>query len=203
MSEFDLKAKDWDTPDKIERAGTIANAIRSHIKLNNKMSGFEYGCGTGLLSFELRHDIGDMTLADSSDGMLDVLKEKIKAESVSSMKPVKLDLMKDPVPDQRFDIIYTMLTLHHIPDTERILRYFHRMLNEGGHLCIADLDKEDGSFHGKTAHFHNGFDRKELIDITRNAGFDDVSIDTAGSITRETEHGAKNFPVFLMIAKRS
>jgi len=58
----------------------------------------------------------------------------------------------------------TLMTLHHIPDTAKILASFYSLLQPGGVLCICDLDKEDGSFHSHEDAFdgHNGFDRKEL-----------------------------------------
>jgi len=203
MSEFDQKARDWDTPSKMERARTIADAIRSKISLSKDMSAFEYGCGTGLLSFELKDDLGPITLADSSEGMLDVLKEKIRSRSVDNMKPAKLDLSKDPLPDDHFDVVYTMMTLHHIPDTRQILKQFYTLLNPGGHLCVADLDKEDGSFHGHNFHdIHKGFDRNKLAAIAEEAGFTDVTFTTAYELTKEVEEGTQTFPIFLMVAEK-
>ncbi len=149
-----------------ENTENIADAIRAHVVLSNKMSAFEYGCGTCLLSFELREKIGLITLADNSEGMLEVLQDKIRAESVDDMKPVKLNLSTDPFPDEQYNLVYTMMTLHHIPDTRHILRQFYALLNSGGYLCITDLDKEDGSIHGHdVANVHKGFDRKELASL--------------------------------------
>ena len=54
---------------------------------------------------------------------------------------------------ERFDLVYTLMTLHHIPDTAKILGSFQALLQPGGVLCIADLDKEDGSFHSHEADF--------------------------------------------------
>ena len=39
------------------------------------------------------------------------------------------------------------MTLHHIPDTNGILNKFHALLEPNGYLLVADLEKEDGSFH--------------------------------------------------------
>ncbi len=203
MSEFDLKAKDWDTPSKIERARSIADAIRSNVSLSKKMFAFEYGCGTGLLSFELKDELGPITLADSSEGMLDVVRDKIKSGSVTDMKPVNLDLSKDSLPEERFDIVYTMMTLHHITDTQQILEQFHAILNTGGYLCIADLDKEDGSFHGHHVHdVHKGFDRDALAEKATKAGFTNVAFTTAYKLTKEVEDDLHTFPIFLMAAKK-
>ena len=81
MTDFDERAKDWDSdPMKVERAHAVADAIRAALPLRPDMTAFEYGCGTGLLSFFLKDDFSSITLADTSQGMLDVLSEKIRAE---------------------------------------------------------------------------------------------------------------------------
>ena len=148
MTNFDERAKDWDSdPKKVERARVVADAIRKSIPLSNEMNALEYGCGTGLLSFALQSDLGQITLADTSQGMLDVLKEKIVASGVTNMHPVRLDLATDPMPAEHFHLTYSLMTLHHIPDTNGILNKFHALLEPNGYLLVADLEKEDGSFH--------------------------------------------------------
>ena len=126
--------------------------------------------------------------------MLDVVAEKIAAQGVSNMTPVKLDLLADPPPAQRFDLIVTSMTLHHVPDTDHILRLFHDLLNPGGYLCIADLDTEDGSFHGIEVDVHHGFDRAELGRRATQAGFADVQFQTVFSIAKERESGDAGLP---------
>ena len=80
MTNFDERAKDWDSdPKKVERARVVAEAIRAALPLSTDMTALEYGCGTGLLSFALQSELGQITLADTSQGMLDVLGEKIAA----------------------------------------------------------------------------------------------------------------------------
>jgi len=155
MNEFDIKALTWDdNPQFAERSKHIADKIREHVPLTKKMVGFEYGCGTGLISFNLMPYLKSITLADSSDGMLDVLRKKIQKHNVATMEILKTDLIIDKIPDKKFDIIYTALTLHHIEDIKTILARFYKMLNNSAFLSVADLDKEDGSFHGPEFHGH-------------------------------------------------
>src|ERR1041385_6452519 len=98
MTNFDERAKDWDSdPAKVERARVVADAIRKAIPLSKEMKAFEYGCGTGLLSFALQSDLGQITLADTSQGMLDVLREKIANAGVSNMHPLRFDLTSDQI----------------------------------------------------------------------------------------------------------
>jgi ubiquinone/menaquinone biosynthesis C-methylase UbiE len=203
-AHFDAKALQWDeNPAFQERGQKIAQAIRQAIPLNSHMSALDYGCGTGLLSFPLNDELGAILLADSSTGMLDVAARKIAEQGVRNMTTAKLDLLTDPLPAQRFDLIYTSMTLHHVPDTDHILRIFHDMLKPGGSLCIADLDKEDGSFHGIEVDVHHGFDRVDLSRRAENVGFDDIRFQTVFSIAKEQETGTRDYPVFLMTARRT
>jgi ubiquinone/menaquinone biosynthesis C-methylase UbiE len=202
-ASFDERAKTWDTPQKAQRAQAVADSIKRHLELTTDMTGFEYGCGTGLLSFCLSEDLRHITLADSSVGMLEVLKEKIQTAGVSHMTPLQLDLMEDAAPATSFNLIYTMLTLHHIDDTDRILGIFHTLLEQNGFLCIADLDKEDGSFHRAGFDGHKGFERSQLKTKLERAGFTEIQFETCYAIEKEVASGeTRAFPVFLMTCKK-
>ena len=203
-AHFDSKARHWDdNPVFRERGLKIAEAIRKAVPLNRRMNALDYGCGTGLLSFPLKDELGTILMADSSGGMLDVVNEKIAAQCVANMTTMQLDLMVDPPPAQRFDLIVTAMTLHHVPDTDHILRIFHDLLQPGGTLCVADLDQEDGSFHGIEVDVHHGFDQADLSRRATKAGFADILFQTVFSITKEGEAGTRDYPVFLMTARRT
>lgn len=203
-NHFDEAARRWDAnPLFQERADRIAAAIRAGVPLNTGMRALDYGSGTGLLSFPLRHELGHITLKDTSAGMLEVLREKIAAQGVGNMTPVLMDLTAAPLPDERYDLIYSSMTLHHIPDTDAILKAFHDLLDPGGWLCVADLDMEDGSFHGPGFDVHYGFDRVELAGRARRAGFADIAFETVFEIVKEQAHGTRAYPVFMMRARRA
>jgi ubiquinone/menaquinone biosynthesis C-methylase UbiE len=204
MSDFDQRAATWDAnPIRVERARAVAQAIAAAVPLTPHMSAFEYGCGTGLLSFSLQPQLGAITLADNSSGMLAVLAEKIAAAGITNMAPLHLDLSTDALPAQRCQLIYTLLTLHHIPDVEPILRAFYAMLAAPGWLCIADLDKEDGTFHRPEEPVpHHGFARAGLEATLRQIGFSSVRSSTVYQIPRPVNGETKYFPMFLMVAEK-
>jgi len=204
MTNFDERAKDWDSdPKKVERARLVAEAIRRAIPLSGEMKALEYGCGTGLLSFALQSDLGQITLADTSQGMLEVLSEKIARAGVTNMHPVRLDLASDPLPAERYDLTYSLMTLHHIQDANGILVKFRDLLRPHGYLLVADLDKEDGTFHTDgTTYVHLGFERDELRKTVENIGFENVTFSTAYEIKKKIGNEEKTFPVFLMTAQK-
>ena len=200
--DFDARAATWDDdPAKVERAQAVADEIVERVPIARTMRAMEYGCGTGLLSFMLRERLGDMTLADVSDGMLAVASRKITSAGDAGMRAVKVDFLADPVPERAFDVIYSLMTLHHIPDTAGILERFRAALAEPGFLCIADLDTEDGSFHGAGFDGHLGFDRAELAAKARRAGFASADFTTAYRLTKAVGNERRTFPVFLMVAR--
>ena len=181
----------------------VADAIRKTVPLSKDMKALEYGCGTGLLSFSLQSDLGSITLADTSQGMLEVLREKIASAGVTNMHPMRLDLASDPLPIERYDLTYSLMTLHHIDDVNNMLVKFRDLLAPNGYLLVADLDKEDGSFHTDgTTDVHLGFDRDELQKSVENIGFDNVTFSTAYDIKKKIGNEEKTFPVFLMCAQK-
>jgi SAM-dependent methyltransferase len=208
-TDFDQRAATWDDdPIKAARAHAVAEAIRREVPFRRGMRALEYGCGTGLLGFALAPFPGELTLADASAGMLEVLRGKIDAIGARNMSAVKLDLLADAPPEARFDrydrydLVCLLMVLHHIPDTDGILRKFHAILAPGGHLCIGDLDPEGGAFHGPGFDGHNGFDREVLAAKARAAGFANVRFTTAYENPRKVGGAMCVFPVFLMVADR-
>jgi ubiquinone/menaquinone biosynthesis C-methylase UbiE len=199
--DFDARAATWDDdPAKVERARDVAAAIGRSVPLAPTMRALEYGCGTGLLSFVLRPRLGAITLADVSQGMLDVAAAKIAAAGDPAMRTVKLDLVADPLPAERYDLVYSLMTLHHIPDTAAILARLRAVLREPGWLAVADLDTEDGSFHGAGFDGHLGFDRDRLGALARAAGFATVAFSTAHVMTSPVGTATRTYPIFLMVA---
>jgi len=204
---FDDKAKDWDkNPNNISRAGIIANEIRGFVKPTTEMTALEFGCGTGLLSKNLRHDFNSIILTDTSAGMLSVLHERINEEHITNFFPYLIDLTKDDFKDgtNKFDVIYTSMTFHHIVESDKMLTKFNTLLKQGGYLCIADLNKEDGKFHQQNEHgfLHHGFEKSELETLMKNNGFNPVFYKIILEIEKTFENGeVKKYPVFLIIAK--
>jgi ubiquinone/menaquinone biosynthesis C-methylase UbiE len=203
IQHFDEHAATWDAdPARIARTDAIAEAIRGAVPLGPDMCVLEYGCGTGMLSFALFPRLQNITLADSSEGMLAVLRRKIENAGAKTMRPIKLDLAQDPLPSEKFELIYTALTLHHIADIDGILRSFSALLTSHGHLCIIDLDREDGSFHGPDMDVHHGFDRAELGRKAEEAGFSKVRFSTIYTLTKQDAAGAHNYSLFLLVAEK-
>lgn len=200
---FDVKASRWDTdPKKIARAEEVARGVCAMVPLNAAMKTLEYGCGTGLLGFALQPYVGKLIFADSSPGMLDVVEQKVAAADNPNLSSRLLDLCKDPVPSESFDLICSLMTLHHVGDYQGLLTKFYQLLESGGYLCVADLDAEDGSFHSSDFSGHRGFDRDILYHQLQRIGFDHIRFKTVFEVVRGEGETMRRYPVFLMVCRR-
>ena len=201
MSVFDDKAATWDDdPTKLERARVVAEAIRSTVPLTPTTRLLEYGAGTAQLSQELAGDVGAVTTADPSRGMREVIAAKVADGRLPGTTRIwDLDLSGGEVPHERFDLVATMLTLHHIPELGPVLSAFATLLEDGGHLCVVDLVAEDGSFHDEGFGGHHGFDTDELTRQLAEAGFDEVDV----RHVHDLEKNGRPYPLFLATAMRS
>jgi ubiquinone/menaquinone biosynthesis C-methylase UbiE len=195
----------WDeNPGRVRLAGDIARAITEQVALTPDMSVVDFGCGTGLLAIQLRPHVGSITGVDSSQGMLDVFRSKIAELGLSDVDTMLVDLDADDTLTGSYDLVFSSMTLHHVSQVEPLLGQFFGVTAPGGHLCIADLDSDDGQFHeDATGVFHSGFDRQALRAMFEAAGFEEVRDTTAAAMDKPTsDGGVRRFTVFLMTGRR-
>jgi ubiquinone/menaquinone biosynthesis C-methylase UbiE len=203
--DFNKEAALWDAnPGPVKLANDVADAIIRETVPSPGMDVLDFGCGTGLVTLRLQPRVRSIIGADSSPGMLSVLKNKIKAQGLTNVRTQLVDFEKGGRIDGKFHLIASSMTLHHVPDTVALFRQWHGLLLPGGVLAAADLDTEDGSFHGNNAGvFHLGFGREHLKRLLQETGFSDVRDVTAATVTRDAEGGGKReFPVFLITGRR-
>jgi tRNA (cmo5U34)-methyltransferase len=205
MNEFDIKAAEWDqNPMHWDRSEVISNQIKKLIPLNKQMTALEYGAGTGIVSFLLKDYLKEITLMDNSSEMVRIINEKIKTTKVRNLKTLNFDLEHADYIGGKFDLIFTQMVFHHVTDIENIINKFYNLLNPGGHLAIADLYPEDGSFHGKGFTGHKGFDPAELSGLLLKHDFQNISHRKCYVINKKiSDTETKKFDVFLLIANRS
>jgi tRNA (cmo5U34)-methyltransferase len=205
MNEFDSKAAGWDqNPMHWDRSRAIVEEMKKRFSLDNRMTAMEFGAGTGIASFLLRDILKEITLMDNSSEMVRIIEEKIRAAEVKNLKVLNFDLEHNDLNNKvKFDLIFTQMVLHHVVDIEGIIKKFGKLLNSGGHLAIADLYEEDGSFHGEGFTGHLGFDPENLGAILSKNRFRDITHNSCFIIDREiSETEKKQYSVFLLTATR-
>ncbi len=204
---FEEAAANWDNePRRIALMKAVGDAVVRETRPTKQWDVLDYGCGTGLVGLYLLPHVGSVTGADNSPAMLDVLGRKIAEGEIENMKVTRLDLEHDPLPKDRWHMVVTSMTMHHVADTDKVLRAFHDLLAPGGTLCIADLDSEPGLFHPPEAAgsvHHHGFDRERLKRQLAEAGFREAHAVTAYTVRKPVEGGEeREFPVFLLVARQ-
>lgn len=203
--DFNEEEASWDkNPGRVKLANDIADAINEEVTLTSEMDALDFGCGTGLLTLRLQPLVHSVTGVDSSEGMLDILNAKIEEGKLANIATRLLDLEKGDVLEGEYQLILSSMTFHHVRNIRPLLDRFHKVAAPGGLLCIADLDPDEGRFHGENdTVFHPGFDRTALTGILQEAGFEDVRTRTAATVTKRAPEGEKmDFTVFLMIGRK-
>jgi ubiquinone/menaquinone biosynthesis C-methylase UbiE len=199
MSTFDQKAQAWDTPERRDRARAIADIIRAHVPLSRSMRAIDIGAGTGLLGLALAADVGSMVLAEPSEGMLAVAREKLAADGPGNVTAIPFDIQAAPTGGASFDLAVSLLVLHHVEDTTIALRAISELLAPGGRIALLDLDAEDGTFHDDPEGIHHhGFDQAALRTTAASVGFRDVET----RIVSEIDRDGRMYPLFLLTARR-
>lgn len=202
---FDDRAATWDEdPDKRRQSEDVARAIAAAVPALETTRLLEYGAGTGLVTQGLleRLDGLTVTLADSSSGMRAVLEGKVADGTLPKDARVwDLDLEHDAASQERFDLVVSSMVLHHVQALATVLERLAELLEDGGLLCVADLDHEDGSFHEhlQDFHGHHGFERPELVRALEHAGLVGVSIQDCTQIERD----GRPYGVFLAVGRRA
>lgn len=198
-SEFDDKAREWDNnKTHIDRSIVIAAEIEKELPAGSKLKALEYGAGTGLLSFQLKDKLKEVVLMDNSSEMIKVCEEKKEYYKASHFRPIVFDLEHNDF-NEKFDLIYTQMVMHHVVNIDQILDKFEKMLNPNGILAIADLYLEDGTFHGQEVKVHHGFDPEKLGKSLILKGFANAGHKKCFTITRPN---GIDYPIFLLIAKK-
>lgn len=194
---FDQEAATWDeNPQTVERAEVVARALRDTLPLGPTTRLLEYGAGTGLATQMLRDAVGPVTLADPSAGMRAVIEQKVAAGVLPDARVWNLDLTVDSPPAERFDLVLTVMALHHVSEIDLVLARFHELLDPGGHVAIVDLDHEDGSFHREGFTGHHGFERSALTASLVAAGFTEVTFRDVHTMVRD----GVDYSIFLATA---
>ncbi len=197
QDHFKDKAENWDDG-SIRKSTPVAifDAIQKKFSLTKEMQIMDFGVGTGLLGFLVAQKVKKVYGVDMSPSMLAKLKKKNTPECF--IEPIEQDIVKEPL-SIVFDGIVSSMTLHHVENLEAFFTSIYKNLHKDGFLAIADLEKEDGSFHSDNSGvYHFGFKEEELLKVVKKCGFRDVSIKNIATISKPQ----RDFGVFLLSAKK-
>lgn len=215
MNTFDSLAASWDDdPTKVDRAALIAESIGGVVDLRRVESLADVGSGTGLLGFALIERAASRirrgVFIDPSEGMRAEVEARLKTLRIEkSFKTADIDVSQVDLGNLgardgalgtlvgNFDLVVSMLALHHIENVDLALENMSRMLVAGGKLAIVDILAGSRDFHDSDSpeHFHKGFDPAELSRRLEQHGMSHVA-------TKEPweKHGTV---FFLLVAEKA
>lgn len=173
--KFEMIAKMYDTPERIQIAKVSSDAIREYLVNAKSKNAIDFGCGTGLVGMNLLHDFNSMLFLDTSQNMINQIKHKISDFNIQNADTLCFDFEKEASSDFHADYIFMAQVLLHIHDVELVLSRLFDVLNEGGHLLIVDFNKNEKIVSDIV---HNGFNQVELTDMMEKIGYKDIQSKT-------------------------
>lgn len=203
MSKFDMAALTWDEkPMRVNIAKAVADGIKRQIKLGQDFKVLDFGCGTGLVSFFISDSVKKIVGLDSSKGMVEVFNQKAKENNINAVA-YQIDLFNQDFEDKDFNLIVSSMVFHHIKDVVQMLSRLSNHLVDGGYIAVADLLKEDGTFHDDNEGVeHFGFEIEEFKLYLKDAGFDDVKGEIVFELEKEKNGQKRKYPVFLISGRK-
>lgn len=172
---FEMMANRYDTDERIQIARVSAEAIREYLDDADNKSAIDFGCGTGLVGMQLLNDFNSMLFIDTSQNMINQLKQKFSEFNVRNTDTLCFDLEKESRSDLHADYIFMAQVLLHINDVESVLSKLYDVLNARGHLLIVDFNKNEEVVSDMV---HNGFEQDKLIELMTRMGYREIQSKT-------------------------
>jgi tRNA (cmo5U34)-methyltransferase len=193
---FTRLAYDWDKPPRVETAKKIADFILKEIPVSKDWCALDIGCGTGLLTLFLQPHLGCIDAIDPSEGMIEVLREKLSALNIGNVNPIKVSVEEFEPQRDRYDLIVSSMTFHHIRDIPSVLKKLNPSLKRGGFVAIGDLYKEDGTFHNSNEDVHHfGFTEEDFEKFFSSVGWKLTKFE---KVHKRVKNG-KEYPIVVAI----
>ncbi|MDD4822749.1 MAG: class I SAM-dependent methyltransferase [Bacteroidales bacterium] len=195
---FVSKAAEWDSPDKVAMTNKFVNELLSHIHPLPSWKALEIGTGTGLVGLQIEPLVGMLVMEDTSESMLNVLRQKLNSES-------KVEIVHGEVFDYQerdIDFVFSAMAFHHLPDVKKTIHHLATITKTDAYVAIGDLVTEDGSFHRFEPIPHCGFDTVLLSQQFEQAGFKVIRVKVYNTLSRLMDGEMRSYDQFMLIAQR-
>ena len=173
--KFEMIANIYDTSERVQIAKVSSDAILEYLVDAKNKNAIDFGCGTGLVGMNLLNDFNSMVFLDTSQNMINQIKQKIADLNIQNVDTLCFDFEKEGGSGLQADYIFMAQVLLHINDVELVLSKLYDVLNVGGHLLIVDFNKNEKIVSDMV---HNGFDQVKLTDIMAKIGYRDIKSKT-------------------------
>jgi ubiquinone/menaquinone biosynthesis C-methylase UbiE len=157
-----------------------------------------------LITIELIQDINNLTLVDSSEGMLNQLKIKLSTLNLKKEIYINTDLFSESIKLDSYDLIYSSMVLHHIKIIDLFGKRFNELLLRNGSLCIIDLFPVNKEYHINEPDFdgYHGFDPDWLSKKLEKLGFEKESCRVIYNDSKEINSKIIDYSLFILLMRK-
>lgn len=155
--------------------------------------GLDLGCGAGRHAIYLADRCDEVLAVDISAGMLAIARKKRSRPNLRYEQRSLLDVT--PESDGRFDVVVSFATIHHLPDTDRVLSHVKSLAAPGADVLLADVVRPDDGWRSRDWHLR--FARQEAEQIRQRTGSEEAA-ETAYRLRthpRWLDHSTTNIPL--------
>lgn len=178
---FNKEAQNWEKEHRCEKERAKLRKLIPYLPVNKGDRVLDAGCGTGRLIPYLIKSAGtkgEIVEMDFAKKMLKIAKEKYPNSNICF---IQSDAQVVPFKDKSFDVVICFALLPHIPDKQKALREFKRILKPDSPLVVAHnmSRKELNTFHKKVKGPVTQDllpDQSKMENLFMNAGFRNISI---------------------------
>ena len=136
---WDLASNDYD-PLWQEQLAPARNWMLELAALEPGQQVLDLACGTGLATLAAGAIVGpggSVLGTDLSGHMVDVARQRAAEQGAANVTFKRMDAETLNLPDATFDVVMCSLGLMYLPDAQRALREWRRVLKPGGRVAIA------------------------------------------------------------------
>ncbi|MBN1643260.1 MAG: class I SAM-dependent methyltransferase [Dehalococcoidales bacterium] len=185
-------------------------------ELNERQLILDAGCGPGTYGLLLASQGKNVIGIDISAAAAGVAQKRATAQDVD-FKPMAGDLERLPLKDKSVDVCFCAFVLHHLPDIDRTVKEFARVLNENGKIIIMEPNgsnpgvKLSGIIEGRASNtctqlgvdtsnetIHN---HKYYVQLLKQNGFKDIKVTSyyfGGLPPLPDKHESHNFKLQII-----
>ena len=216
---FDKESTNWDDPEYVRVSHETYTTLIKHMKFisRDRTKVLNFGCGTGLLESQLRHDVKECVGIDISAGMIERMQHKIDNEKWENVKSIQVDILDETDASQRllqnyeglFDMIVSCYTFHHLQNVNAIGKTLVKLLKPGGYFCIIDfaaLEDKSKEFHSHLSEeakasigTHDGFSKDFLVEFYESElGLNNIQVESACPL----KHDEDEYPTVIAYGQK-
>lgn len=136
----------------------------------------DIGTGTGFMLPVLSRSFREVVAVDPSPAMLELAKQRSRAESLKNVIFGEGRLENLPLEDASVDAVLAILVTRHASDIDASSKEMMRVLRPGGRVLIADIGPhQDSEFERETRDDSGGIDVDRLVSSFERSGFAEIT----------------------------